>query len=223
MKITIQGIASVYNVASDPLPDGRRRVVRPGAFDHTLRDGAYIQLRHSHDAATVLGSTRDTLKLWNNRLTLDVQFELEHLPTIRGIAARRCFGLSCSYIEPRAAAAVEIIDGDSCIVVAAADLFEISIVAGAKVPGCFAWLSDSDPRDWPSHERAAIQAWRERRAVQPSARARSAPAARRLHARFSPIVARAEAPFVKTRPAPETLASVDAALALLRPTSGRIR
>jgi hypothetical protein len=53
---TLFGYAAVFNAASEGLP-GFVEIVRPGAFERTLSNGADVLALYHHDVRAVLGST----------------------------------------------------------------------------------------------------------------------------------------------------------------------
>ena len=193
--IHVCGYAAIYDSLSVPLDeyDGQRELIRPGAFDHVLRNlraSTTCTLFHMDYSGTIGSIFHRTLQLWSDDFGLTfscgpLAANTKNLWAVRSIMTGGVRG--CSWRGIPAEVATENFEGESVRVIKNIQhLSHISPGDGCIYPAAGTWCSH-EGYDLPNHLRALALHWAANRpAAKPS------------------LVARADAP---RRQAPSTRAS----------------
>ncbi len=179
--VFVRGFAAPYDSLSIPLDsrDGKRELIRPGAFDHVLRNlraSTTLTLHHMPAAGTIGSIFDGTLRPWSTPYGLAYEcgpllINSKIAWAVKSITSGGVRG--CSWRGVPADVAVEQIDGEPVAIIRKMQhLSHISplSVAAASYPGAATWCSHEHVDDLPDRLKPLARHWGEHR---PSARAES--------------------------------------------------
>ncbi len=174
--VFVRGFAAPYNSLSVPLDsrDGKRELIRPGAFDYVLRHlrASTTCTLHHMAAGGTIGSIFDgTLRLWSAPYGLafecgPLEINAKNAWAVKSITSGGVRG--CSWRGVPANVAPEQIDGEQVVVIRKFQhLSHISPLsaAAASYSGAASWCSHEHFDDLPDRLKPLVRHWQEHRPV----------------------------------------------------------
>ena len=131
----IVGYAAVYDQLSDPLPF--REVIKPGAFDRTLAEGADVRALIDHDAGRVIGRSKSTTLTMESdarglKVRIDPPNNTQGRALVESIRRGDLDGMSFGFMTRSDQWRVD--DGEEIRELLDVDLFDVSVVAFPAYP-----------------------------------------------------------------------------------------
>jgi phage head maturation protease len=155
-KVTrIAGYAVTFGVKQIPLAGSPRRLVARAAAFNSIPASAPLCLLHNRDVEYA------TANLWVDRTGIAFSAELPNDNTGWGLAHAIARG-GCDEVSPlltNISTSVETVDGESCDILVACGIGEVSIVANGSCPGAVAWIAEADREDLLPRARVMRAKW----------------------------------------------------------------
>lgn len=137
-SVTIDGYVNAVGRDSRPITDrstGKRFIeqIKPKAFERALSHSGEVALLLNHDKTRVLGSTKDSLELYEDSIGLRASATVTDPEVMEKARKHELKGWSFGFI-PKDVEAEELPDGMERRYVGDMDLFEVSIIDSRKQP-----------------------------------------------------------------------------------------